>query len=121
MSKAEEVLHDVVEGIVPIVEAAGVLVIAAGTLMAFARFLYVLARDRRTDGFTGLRLDFARFLALGLEFQLASDVLKSAITPSFLQIGHLAAIAAVRTALNFFLEREMREQNRQLQEGEGTR
>jgi len=116
VSKAEEVLHDVVEAVVPVVEAAGVLVIVLGCVIAFGRFGYVFARDREATLFAGVRLDFARFLALGLEFQLASDVLKTAITPTFEQIGHLAAIAALRTVLNFFLEREMRDQKRQLRE-----
>lgn len=56
-----------------------------------------------------IRLDLGRFLALGLEFQLASDILRTAIGPSFRQIGELAAIAAIRTALNYFLAREIRE------------
>ncbi len=116
MSKAEEVLHDVVDSIVPVVEAAGVLVVVAGTLVAFARLLYVLPRDRGTSGFSAVRLDFARFLALGLEFQLASDILKTAITPTFEQIGHLAAIAALRTVLNFFLDREIGDQKEQAEE-----
>lgn len=42
-----------------------------------------------------------------LEFQLASDLLRTAVAPSFSHIGKLAAVAAIRTALNFFLEREI--------------
>lgn len=118
MSKAEETLHDVAELIVPFVEGAGLLIIVVGALVAFGRFLYVVARDRDTSSFAGLRLDFARFLTMGLEFQLAADLLKTAITPTFVQIGHLAAIAALRTVLNFFLEREIRAQKEQIRDGE---
>ncbi len=54
-----------------------------------------------------IRLSLGRFLALGLEFQLAGDVLRTAIAPSFTEIGQLASIAAIRTALNYFLAREI--------------
>ncbi|XLM20652.1 DUF1622 domain-containing protein, partial [Chromobacterium piscinae] len=56
-----------------------------------------------------LRLAFARFLALALELQLAADILSTAVAPSWDQIGKLGAIAVLRTALNYFLAREMRE------------
>lgn len=56
-----------------------------------------------------------RFLALGLEFQLAGDVLRTAIAPSFDQIGQLAAIAAIRTGLNFFLGREIEAERREVE------
>ena len=53
------------------------------------------------------RMDYPRFLALGLEFQLAADLLRTAVSPTFQEIGKLACVAAIRTALNFFLQREM--------------
>ncbi len=54
-----------------------------------------------------IRLRLARWLALSLEFLLAADILKTAVAPTWTEIGQLAAIAALRTALNFFLEREI--------------
>ena len=65
---------------------------------------------RHPDGFTLVRLSFARYLALGLEFQLAADILSTAVSPSWEQIGKLAAIAIIRTGLNFFLMKEMQMQ-----------
>jgi len=38
---------------------------------------------------------------------LAADILATAIAPTWDEIGKLAAIAALRTALNYFLEREL--------------
>jgi hypothetical protein len=46
-------------------------------------------------------------LALALEFLLGADILRTAVEPSWDEIGRLAAIAAIRTALNFFLQREI--------------
>ena len=57
----------------------------------------------------------ARFLALGLDFQLASDILRTAVAPSFEEIGKLAAIAAIRTLLNYFLSQEMKSEQREEQ------
>jgi uncharacterized membrane protein len=39
-------------------------------------------------------------------------VLRTAIAPSFAELGKLAAVAAIRTALNFFLAREIAEERR---------
>jgi len=41
-------------------------------------------------------------------------VLRTAIGPTFREIGELAAIAAIRTALNFFLAREIREERAEI-------
>ena len=68
---------------------------------------------RRTANFTAIRLTLARYLALALEFQLGADILSTAIAPSWQEIGKLDAITIIRTALNFFLSKEM-EQERQV-------
>ena len=57
---------------------------------------------------------------LGLEFQLAADILKTAVAPSWEEIGQLAAIAAIRTALNYFLGKEIAEEKRQIEEGDDS-
>ena len=55
----------------------------------------------------GPRLRLARSLALGLEFLLAADVMRTAVAPTWTEIGQLAAVATLRTALNFFIQREI--------------
>jgi uncharacterized membrane protein len=52
-------------------------------------------------------LRFAANIALALEFALAADVARTAIAPTWRDIGQLAAIAAIRTGLNLFLERDI--------------
>jgi uncharacterized membrane protein len=54
-----------------------------------------------------VRLRLGRWLALALEFELGADILRTAVAPTWSEIGQLAAVAAVRTALNFFLQREI--------------
>ena len=54
-----------------------------------------------------LRLRLGRWLALALEFELGADILRTAIAPTWNEIGQLAAIATIRTALNYFLQQEI--------------
>lgn len=106
---SEETLHHAVDALVRVVEAAGAIVVFSGAAIAFVQFLWVAARERLSATFAEVRIDFGYFLLLGLDFQLASDVLRTAISPTLRQIGELAAIAAIRTALNFFLTREIKD------------
>jgi uncharacterized membrane protein len=114
---AETVVADVVNVLVTVVEACGAAVIALGAVIAFVRFVSAAVRTPHSmTAFVPVRLTLGRYLALGLEFQLASDVLRTAVAPSFRDIGQLAAIAAIRTALNYFLAREITEERRQVAE-----
>ena len=110
----EDRVADAVGHLVTIVEAAGAVIIGVGALVSFVRLLMIAFTSRRTADFVSVRLALGQFLALGLEFQLAGDVLKTAISPSFSDIGQLAAIAAIRTALNWILRREIDEERRQV-------
>lgn len=116
----ESTLRSVVDVMVRLVEACGAVVIVVGALVAIVKFAVALAR-RNIGDFTSVRLTLGRFLALGLEFQLASDVLRTAISPSFDEIGKLAAIAAIRTALNYFLAREIADEQRAVEEAKAQR
>lgn len=104
---SEHFLRDAVALLVRLVEVAGAIIIFVGAISGFVRFVVAALRGRPADHFVAIRLDLGRFLALGLEFQLGSDLLRTAVAPSFRQIGQLAAVAAIRTALNFFLSREI--------------
>ena len=44
---------------------------------------------------------------LALEFALAADIIRTAIAPTWEDIGMLGAIAAIRTGLNWFLARDI--------------
>jgi uncharacterized membrane protein len=108
-SQAESGVVAVVQWLKLGVETVGALTIALGIVLAAGLFLKALLA-RRTADFTAIRLTLARYLALALEFQLGADILSTAIAPSWDQIGKLGAVAIIRTALNFFLSREMKEE-----------
>jgi uncharacterized membrane protein len=50
---------------------------------------------------------FAAWIMLALEFALAADIIRTAIAPTWQDIGMLGAIAAIRTALNWFLAKDI--------------
>ena len=104
----EDLLRTGVSFLVSITEAGAAIIIFLGALVGFGRFVYQALAVRKAEQFVLVRLDLGRFLALGLEFQLASDLLRTAVSPTFEEIGKLAAVATIRTALNYFLSREIK-------------
>ena len=91
------------------VETMSAVVVAAGVGMAIYDFTRPFAL-RKPEGYGDVRQTLARYLALALELQLGADILSTAIAPSWDQIGKLGAIAVIRTGLNYFLIREIREE-----------
>ncbi len=92
------------------VEIGAVLFIAIGAIEAF--FTAIPAAFVKGDATLGARRRayrlFGTWLTLALEFELAADIIRSATAPTWTDIGQLAAIAVIRTFLNYFLERDMR-------------
>lgn len=110
METIEPIIQSGVQWLRLAVETIGALIIAAGILVAVATFIRA-GLARRSPNFSAMRLSFARFLALALEFQLGADILSTAVAPTWDAIGKLGAIAVIRTALNYFLTREMKEES----------
>jgi uncharacterized membrane protein len=99
------------------IAAAGLIGLAAAEAAVRSVPLF-LRRETPQQAKVDVRLALGRWLALGLEFALAADILRTAIAPSWRDIGQLAAIAVLRTALNFFLEREIDHEERRLTGGQ---
>lgn len=118
---SDEVLRQYVDLLGRLIEGAGAVIIFVGAVVAVTRFALGLLGPRRDREFTRVRLSLGHYLVLGLEFQLASDVLRTAIAPTFEEIGKLAAIAAIRTALNYFLRKELVAETSELGAGGGHR
>jgi len=80
-------------------------------LLGIAITLYKVFRLVLTPGseiYNQVRFVFSRYLIMGLEFQLAADIIGTAVSPSWDQLGKLAVIATIRTFLSFFLQYEMK-------------
>lgn len=92
-------------------EIAAAVVIGGAVIRGIIDYLRVLfVRSRQNfDATEGIRLQLGRVLALGLEFTVASDILRTAVAPTRQDILNLGAIVLLRTLLNYFLEREIQQ------------
>ncbi len=107
----------VVVNAVMIIHVMALLVVAFGTVQAFVRSLHAMYSPSATgEEFHRAYVQYARWLVAGLTFQLAADIIETAFAPGWDEIGRLAAIAVIRTFLNFFLERDLAEQERRVAE-----
>lgn len=116
--RVEAVIQSIALYLARFVEAGAAIVI--GIASARALWAYFGNLMKRGDDIPKetIRLSLGRSLALALEFELGADILKTAVAPNWNDIRLLAAIAVLRTALNFFLERELRAA--ELRRGEPT-
>jgi len=106
----EEILKEIADNIALLTEATAAILFAYGAVEALLRLSgHVLNRRPavawRKELFVGLGV----WLLLALEFALAADIVRSLIAPTWEDIGQLAAIAAIRTFLNLFLEKDINE------------
>ena len=88
------------------VEAVGAAIVGFGALATLVIYLLSLFGIRKRS-YTEIRLFLGRYLVLGLEFQLASDILSTAVSPTFAELEILAFIVVIRTVLNYFLSKEI--------------
>ncbi len=90
------------------IEPCAGFLIGLAAIQATVRSLWLFfAQTKPSPGTKEIRLTLGRWLALALEFELAANILRTAIAPTWNEIGQLAAIIVLRTALNFFLQREI--------------
>ncbi len=91
-----------------VVETFAVLFVAYGAAEAVLRSVGPsLGRRAHANWRKEVWVSFGMWLLLGLQFALAADIVRSVILPSWTDIGQLAAIAAIRTFLNYFLEHDL--------------
>jgi uncharacterized membrane protein len=101
------------------IEAAVVLVVAIGAAEAmYNTGKLVLGGKLSNEGRRDIWLRFAIWILLALEFALASDIIRTAIAPSWDDVGKLGAIAAIRTGLNWFLAKDIEEYSSRKSGGE---
>ena len=123
-----DVLHNVAQVVIWVAVTAGILVIAIALVRTTIYYILHAGWNGGVDFGEHIRLDLGRSLTLCLEYFLAADVLQTAVAPSWEEIGQLAAIATIRTGLNFFLQREVeitrnvtdKPEHRNFKPGEGT-
>src|SRR3954464_14333755 len=112
MSSTIESAKLIIQAIARGVEFAAALIIGVAAIEATIKAATIFVRrNSPASAKNEVRLTLGRWLAVALEFELAADILNTAVTPTWSDIEKLAAIAALRTALNYFLEREIRQES----------
>lgn len=93
-----------------VAEAVAVVMVAVAVVVAAVNTVRFLVAQDDSHPWADVRLDLGRWLAVALEFLLAADIVRTAVAPTWEDIGKLAAIAVIRTALNYFLRLDIREE-----------
>ncbi|MCT2558892.1 DUF1622 domain-containing protein [Tsuneonella sp. YG55] len=109
----EDWIREITSATSLVVEGMAALIVAYAVAEAIVRLVLSIPQHsgsvatRAHDAKENIRLRLGRWLALALELLLGADILRTAVAPSWSEIGQLAAIATIRTGLNFFLQREI--------------
>lgn len=108
MMELEKIVKVFTLSIGSLVEGVAALIIAYAALRAVVHYVKnSIVPDSQPDKLE-IRLSLGKALALALEFLLAADIVRTAVAPTWNDIGKLAAIAVLRTLLNYFLDRELK-------------
>jgi uncharacterized membrane protein len=103
-----EVLSASVETVAVAIKIVAVLVVVWATIEAALGCLALIVRGQAGHG--ARKVVWRRFgvwLVLGLEFLLAADIVETVLSPDWLDVAMLGAIAVIRTFLNYFLEKDL--------------
>jgi uncharacterized membrane protein len=93
------------------VEVLAAIIIGIAVIKTLISYFSIISSSTSKISKEEIRIQFGSSVAVSLELLLGADVLATAVAPSWDDIGKLAAIAVLRTALNYFLERELKHIN----------
>ena len=96
------------------VEAVGAAIVGFGALWAAVLYVRSLLGIRELST-AQIRLSLGGYLALGLEFQIGSDILATAVAPTLEEVALLASVVVVRTVLNYFLTKDIERERREVE------
>lgn len=106
-------LHSFLNILAIIISVISLLIVAYGAFIGFIAFLRNEAKrfngTYTINNIRQLRANFGSYLLLGLEFLIASDILKTVVDPSLDELAILGGVVIVRTILSVFLNREIKE------------
>jgi uncharacterized membrane protein len=90
----EEFLHDIIRICIMLLEMFGVSILVYTSVQCFIKWI---------KGDTGTRITLARGIALALEFKLGGEVLRTVVVRSWIELGVLGAVIALRGLLSFLI------------------
>lgn len=102
-------ISTVLETFALVLELVSAAVVILGAAAALLGGVKGLRSDRSGMWKRGVWLHFAAWIILGLEFALGADIIRTIVAPTWDELGKLAVLATIRTALNYFLSRDLDE------------
>lgn len=99
VANLEAILRHVVDIAILMFEFMGVIVI----IVAGIRGIYDYVKHN-----PAIRLNLAQGMALGLEFKLGSEILRTVVVRQLSEVAVVAAIIALRAALTFLIHWEIK-------------
>jgi uncharacterized membrane protein len=102
-------LHQVINAVCLVLSIIGAIVTIWGIMVAFTEFLIkeLLKRSKTVELNEAIRIKLGSYLILALEFFIASDIVRTIITPTWEGLGILGAIVVIRTVLSYFLTKDL--------------
>ena len=104
----EEIAKHITINVSHAVEILAAIIIGIAVIKTLYNYFQGLSKSIQKISKEAIRVQFGSSVAVSLELLLGADVLATAVAPSWNDIGKLAAIAVIRTLLNYFLERELK-------------
>ncbi len=101
------------EPAIALIDAVALLVILIATIEVSVTVVAASFKPRGDQLARQAWLRYARWLVAALTFQLAADIIETSISTSWQTIGRVGAVAVIRTFLNYFLERDVTQQQRE--------
>ncbi len=107
LSVLQYVLENVVEAGILLFEYIGVGVIVCTCMVSLYKYV-----TRKPD----TRIYLAKGLAMGLEFKLGSEILRTVVVREWSEIGIVAGIVVLRAALTFLIHWEIKQEEKEGEE-----
>ena len=104
----EHIVAQFLPEIISLLELIGIAVITFGSVKAFYHYSKAFLTKKRYP----IRIELANALALGLEFKMGSEILRTVVVREWKEIGIVAGIIALRAALTFLIHWEIKEEER---------
>jgi uncharacterized membrane protein len=105
-------VRSLLEPISLLLELVGVAIIVYGAIVTIIFLIKAEAKSVRKAGESQYRIkqQFTTRILTGLEFFIAGDVLKTIINPTLQSLVVVGAIVAIRAALTYLLNRELKDE-----------
>lgn len=100
----EQLIHDLLPEITALLEIIGIIVITAGAFKAFIHYGISFITDRHYP----IKIELGNALALGLEFKMGAEILKTVLIRDMNEIYILGAIILLRAVLSLLIHYEIK-------------